>query len=186
MTSGKTHDFTSPGQFARFPMPGIVEWVWYSIRELFVIVKVSMPLLQSLVYCVMLVVIDHRYHTWIGLLVASFIWKLARYVWYYEIQSSGRRFSVQFQPRVPWMLCLKCTVSSAIGTHLLSPLPLTASVSFFQLCGSLLETDRTGIHGLIGTHKWQILVSLVIHQDRAAQLSQLPWWCYGGIGHDVM
>ena len=51
----------------------------------------------------------HRHHSWVGLLVVSFIWKLA---W-------CKKYSGKIQVREFWALFLKHMMSSAIGTNLL-------------------------------------------------------------------
>ena len=52
----------------------LVEWVLSSVRELLVITKECVPLLN--LYCALLVVdVVQRHHSWVGLLVAFLLWK---------------------------------------------------------------------------------------------------------------
>lgn len=53
----------------------LVEKVLSSIREILVTTKLCMPLLHP--YALLVIVVAHRSHSWIRLLAASFLWKLA-------------------------------------------------------------------------------------------------------------
>lgn len=63
-------------------------------------------------YCAILVlVIIHKNYNWVGLLVASVLWKLTSYLllsWKLILRSK--------QAWIIWVLCLTCIVFSAIGT----------------------------------------------------------------------
>lgn len=64
----------------------------------------------------MVVSVDHRHHSQVGLFVSFLLWKLA---WYQDSQNPGIGHSGQFQLRSLWALFLNCMVSSAIRTQLL-------------------------------------------------------------------
>lgn len=67
---------------ASFLEPSVVlplpEWVSSPIRELLVPPRAGLSLLRLYGYLVILtIVVVHNLHSWLELLVASFIWKLA-------------------------------------------------------------------------------------------------------------
>lgn len=89
-----------------------------SISELLVTTMVYMPLLHLQICCAMLVIsLFHRYHSGIGLLVISLLWKLEQC-----LKSSSQKGGIQFSfsSGVSWF-CLECMMSSTIRIYL-SPL----------------------------------------------------------------
>lgn len=86
-----------------------------SMSESLVTTMVYMPLLHLQICCAMLVIsLFHRYHSVIGLLVISLLWKLEQC-----LKSSPQKGGIQFSfsSGVSWF-CLECIMSSTIRIYL--------------------------------------------------------------------
>lgn len=83
----------------------------------------------------LVVIVVHRHHGWVELLVASFLWKLAWCLLVPWKLVFLTKHSCQFQLRGLWVLCMKCIMSLAQGTYIL-PLESNNCSTYF---GSLLN-----------------------------------------------